>query len=68
MKEKVKQLTPVHCKTNIRHGRELSMTIPVRLHADVLFALDRLAVESHHSRNALINQLLAYGIQHMKTE
>lgn len=42
--------------------------ISVRIREDTLAEIDRLASETNHSRNELINLILAHGVKHIEIE
>lgn len=42
--------------------------ISVRIREDTLAEIDRLASETNHSRNELINLILAYGVKNIEIE
>lgn len=56
---------PLKIKRKADDGYRL---ISVRVRADTLAALDKLADESNHSRNELINIILNHGIQNIEIE
>ncbi|NCE65245.1 ribbon-helix-helix protein, CopG family [Pseudoflavonifractor sp. 524-17] len=51
-----------------RRGNDGHKIITVRLQEDTLDRLDKLAAETNHSRNELINLILNYGIQNIEIE
>ena len=42
--------------------------ISVRIREDTLAEIDRLASETNHSRNELINLILAHGVKNIEVE
>ncbi len=42
--------------------------ISVRIREETLTEIDRLASETNHSRNELINLILAHGVKHIEIE
>ncbi|MGM9604380.1 MAG: ribbon-helix-helix protein, CopG family [Faecousia sp.] len=42
--------------------------ISVRIREETLAEIDRLAAETNHSRNELINLILAHGVKHIEIE
>ena len=51
-----------------RRGEDGYKMISVRIREDTLEKLDRLAADSNHSRNELINLLLSYGVDNVVVE
>ena len=51
-----------------RIGDDGNRVITVRIREDILTDLDKLAAESNHSRNELINTILRYGLEHIEIE
>ena len=51
-----------------KRGEDGYKMISVRIREDTLEKLDRLAAESNHSRNELINLLLSYGVDNVVVE
>ena len=49
-----------------KRGEDGNKVITVRLQNDILEKLDKIAQESNHSRNELINIMLAYGVDNIK--
>lgn len=49
-----------------RRGEDGNKIITVRMKEDILAQLDKIAAESNHSRNELINIILRYGIEHLE--
>ena len=45
-----------------RRGEDGTKIISVRIRDELLAVLDRIAAESNHSRNELINMIIEYGI------
>lgn len=51
-----------------RRGEDGNKIITVRIKEDILAQLDKIATESNHSRNELINIILRYGIENLEIE
>lgn len=51
-----------------RRGDDGTKVITVRLREDVVKSLDKIASESNHSRNEIINIILKYGVDNLKIE
>ena len=51
-----------------RRGEDGTKIISVRLREDILKELDKIAAESNHSRNEIINIILKYGVENLKIE
>lgn len=51
-----------------RRGEDGNKIITVRIKEDILAQLDKIAAESNHSRNELINVILRYGIENLTIE
>ncbi len=51
-----------------RRGEDGNKIITVRIKEDILAQLDRVAAESNHSRNELINVILRYGLENLTIE
>lgn len=51
-----------------KRGEDGTKIITVRIREDTLAELDRLAAESNHSRNELINLILSHGIKNIVIE
>lgn len=51
-----------------RRGEDGNKIITVRIKEDILAQLDKIAAESNHSRNELINTILRYGIDNLTIE
>lgn len=51
-----------------KRGEDGTKIITVRIKEDTLSELDRIAAESNHSRNELINIILAYGVKNIEIE
>lgn len=51
-----------------RRGEDGNKIITVRIKEDILAQLDKIAAESNHSRNELINIILRYGIENLEIE
>lgn len=49
-----------------KRGEDGNKIISVRIQEDILQDLDRIAKESNHSRNELINIILKYGIDNLE--
>ena len=48
-----------------KRGEDGTKVISVRLPQEIVDALDRIAAESNHSRNEIINIILSYGIENL---
>lgn len=51
-----------------KRGEDGSRIISARIREEILSDLDRIASESNHSRNELINLILEYGIKNIEIE
>lgn len=51
-----------------RKGEDGNKVISVRIREDILAQLDRLAAETNHSRNELINIILDHGVKNLEVE
>ncbi len=51
-----------------KRGEDNARVITVRLKADLLNELDRIAYESNYSRNELINIILQHGVENIEIE
>lgn len=51
-----------------RRGEDGNRVISVRLKEDILISLDKIASETHYSRNELINIILEHGINNIIIE
>ena len=51
-----------------RRGEDGNKVITVRIREDTLDALDKIAAETNHSRNELINIILSHGVQNLEIE
>lgn len=51
-----------------RRGEDGNKIITVRIKEDILAQLDKIAAESNHSRNELINIILRYGVENLEIE
>ena len=51
-----------------KRGEDGYRMISVRIREDTLEKLDRLAAESNHSRNELINLILSHGVDNVVVE
>ena len=51
-----------------RKGEDGNKIISVRISEDTLSKLDQIASETNYSRNALINLILAYGVENIEIE
>lgn len=51
-----------------KRGEDGNRVISVRIKENTLAELDRIATESHYSRNELINIILQYGLEHLVIE
>lgn len=51
-----------------KRGDDGTKIITIRIREETLVELDRLANESNHSRNELINLILAHGVKNIEIE
>ncbi len=51
-----------------RRGEDGNKIISVRISESTLAKLDKIAAETNHSRNELINRMLAYGVENIQIE
>lgn len=51
-----------------RKGEDGYRVFSVRLREDIIAELDRLAAETNHSRNELINLILEHGVKNIEIE
>ena len=51
-----------------KRGEDGNRIITIRIREDTLAKLDRLATESNHSRNELINLILSHGVDNVVIE
>jgi predicted transcriptional regulator len=51
-----------------RRGEDGTRVITVRLQEETVAELDRIAAETHYSRNEVINRILTYGIENIEIE
>lgn len=51
-----------------KRGDDGTRIISVRIREEILSDLDKIASESNHSRNELINLILAYGVKNIEIE
>lgn len=51
-----------------RRDEDGNRVITVRLREEILTELDRIAAETHYSRNELINIILEYGVNNIEIE
>jgi len=51
-----------------KKGEDGNKVITVRIKEDTLAELDRIASESNHSRNELINLILSHGVKTIEIE
>ena len=51
-----------------KKGEDGNKVITVRIKEDTLAELDRIASESNHSRNELINLILSHGVKNIEIE
>lgn len=51
-----------------RRGEDGTKIITVRIREETLSEFDRIAAESNHSRNELINVILAHGVKNIEIE
>lgn len=49
-----------------KRGEDGNKLITIRIKEDTLSELDRIASETNHSRNELINLILAHGIRNIE--
>lgn len=61
----MKQKEPLIIK---KRGEDGNRVISVRLREEILDKIDRIASESNHSRNELINLILEYGVDNIIIE
>ena len=51
-----------------KRGEDGNRIISVRIKEEILSQLDRLATETNHSRNELINLILAHGLENIEIQ
>ena len=51
-----------------KRGEDGTKIITVRIKEETLTELDKIASESNHSRNELINLILAHGVKNIEIE
>ena len=51
-----------------RRGEDGNRVITVRIREEILAKLDRLSAETNHSRNELINLILAHGVDNIEIQ
>lgn len=51
-----------------RKGEDGNRVITVRIREDILAKLDKLSAETNHSRNELINLILAHGVENIEIQ
>ncbi len=51
-----------------RKGEDGNRVITVRIREDILAMLDKLSAETNHSRNELINLILAHGVDNIEIQ
>lgn len=51
-----------------RRGEDGSRVITVRIREEILAGLDKVAAETNHSRNELINLILSHGLKNIEIE
>jgi len=51
-----------------RRGEDGNKMISVRLKEDILSELDKIAAQTNHSRNELINIMLSHGVKNITIE
>ena len=51
-----------------KRGEDGTRIITVRIREETLSELDRIASESNHSRNELINIILAHGVKNIEIQ
>ena len=49
-----------------KRGDDGNRIISVRIREDILAKLDKLSAETNHSRNELINLILAHGVENIE--
>ena len=51
-----------------KRGEDGNRIISVRIREDILAKLDNLSAETNHSRNELINLILAHGVDNIEIQ
>ncbi len=51
-----------------KRGEDGNRIISVRIREDILAKLDKLSAETNHSRNELINLILAHGVDNIEIQ
>ncbi len=51
-----------------KRGDDGNRIISVRIREDILAKLDKLSAETNHSRNELINLILAHGVDNIEIQ
>ena len=51
-----------------KRGEDGNRIISVRIREDILSKLDKLSAETNHSRNELINLILAHGVDNIEIQ
>lgn len=51
-----------------KRGEDGNRIISVRIREDILVKLDKLSAETNHSRNELINLILAHGVDNIEIQ
>ncbi len=51
-----------------KRGEDGNRVITVRIREEILAKLDRLSAETNHSRNELINLILAHGVNNIEIQ
>ena len=51
-----------------RRGEDGNKVISLRIKEDLLAEIDRIALETHYSRNELINIMLSHRVENIKIE
>ena len=51
-----------------KRGEDGNRIISVRIREDILAKLDKLSAETNHSRNELINLILAHGVENIEIQ
>ena len=51
-----------------KRGEDGNKVISLRIKEDLLADIDRIALETHYSRNELINIMLAHSVENIKIE
>lgn len=51
-----------------KRGEDGNRIISVRIREEILSKLDKLSAETNHSRNELINLILAHGVENIEIQ